>query len=159
FYFLWHGAHVNETWGGPYDISKILAKDPEAMRKRDSPLWGPMYAPHHWGESLFGYYLTDDTYVLRKHAQMLSDAGIDTLIFDVTNHNTYRPYYMALLRVFSDLRRAGGRTPKVAFLTPFWEPAKVVKELYNDLYRPGLYQDLWFRWEGKPLILADPALI
>ena len=72
FYFLWHGAHAQ---GGPYDISRILATDPEAMEKPDSPLWGPLHAPHHWGESVFGYYRSDDRGVLRKHAQMLSDAG------------------------------------------------------------------------------------
>jgi hypothetical protein len=90
---------------------------------------------------------------------MLADAGVDTLIFDVTNQTTYKPYYMALLRVFSEVRQRGGNTPQVAFLTPFWEPAKVVEELYRDLYEPGLYQDLWFRWDDKPLILADPILI
>ncbi len=156
FYFLWHGAHVN---GGPYDISKILQADPDAMRKPDSPLWGPLGANHHWGESLFGYYLSDDEYILRKHAQMLSDAGVDVIIFDVTNQFTYKSSYMALLKVFSEVRAVGGKTPQVAFLTPFWTPEKVVRELYADLYGPGLYRDLWFRWEGKPLILADPALI
>jgi len=135
FYFLWHGAHVG---GGPYDVTKILAADPQAMAKRDSPLWGPMHAPHHWGESIFGYYLTDDAGVLRKHAQMLADAGVDTLIFDVTNQITYKPYYMALLRVFSEVRAQGRKTPQVAFLCPFWNPAKVVAELYSDLYEPGL---------------------
>jgi hypothetical protein len=125
----------------------------------DSPLWGPLHVPHHWGESLFGYYLTDDAYVLRKHAQMLSDAGVDFIVFDVTNQFTYKPYYMALLRVFSEVRAAGGKTPQVAFLCPFWEPAKVVRELYRDLYEPGLHRDLWFQWQGKPLILADPELI
>ena len=156
FYFLWHGAHVQ---GGPYDVTKILAQDPQAMQKKGSPLWGPMYAPHHWGESIFGYYLTDDAGVLRKHAQMLSDAGIDVVIFDVTNQVTYKPYYMALLRVFSEVRAAGGRAPQVAFLCPFGDPAKVVAELYKDLYGPGLYSDLWFRWDGKPLILADPEML
>jgi hypothetical protein len=156
FYFLWHGAHVR---GGPYDVTKILQQDPDAMQKADSPLWGPLHAPHHWGESIFGYYLSDDDFVLRKHAQMLSDAGVDVVIFDVTNQVTYKPYYMALLRVFSAVRQAGGRTPQVAFLCPFWDPPRVVAELYRDLYEPGLYAELWFRWEGKPLILADPTLI
>lgn len=156
FYFLWHGEHVS---GGPYDITKILARDPGAMLRPDSPLWGPMYAPHHWGESLFGYYLTNDAYVLRKHAQMLSDAGVDAIIFDVTNQVTYKKYYMELLRVFSEVRAAGGRTPQVAFLCPFWDPGKVARELYADLYAPGIHPDLWFRWDGKPLILADPDLL
>jgi len=156
FYFLWHGAHVS---GGPYDITKVLAADPDAMHKPDSPLWGPLGANHHWGESLFGYYLSDDDYVLRKHAQMLSDAGVDVVIFDVTNQFTYRSSYMALLKSWSEVRAAGGRTPQVAFLTPFWDPERVVRSLYADLYGPGHYRDLWFRWDGKPLILADPALV
>jgi len=156
FYFLWHGAHIQ---GGPFDVTKILTADSNAMQKPDSPLWGPLHAPHHWGESLFGYYLTDDEGVLRKHAQMLADAGVDVVIFDVTNQSTYRDYYMALLRVWSDMRRLGNRTPQVAFLTPFWDPPKVVRELWQDLYQPGLHRDLWFQWDGKPLILADPDLI
>jgi hypothetical protein len=156
FYFLWHGAHIQ---GGPFDVTKILAADPNAMQKPDNPLWGPLHAPHHWAESLFGYYLTNDEGVLRKHAQMLADAGVDVVIFDVTNQITYRDYYMALLRVWSDLRRLGNRTPQVAFLTPFWDPPKVVRELWHDLYQPGLYRNLWFHWEGKPLILADADLI
>ncbi|MBL9138536.1 MAG: hypothetical protein JNK85_21895 [Verrucomicrobiales bacterium] len=153
FYFLWHGAHIQ---GGPYDVTRILAQDPEAMQHPASPLWGPLHAPHHWGESLFGYYLTNDEGVLRKHAQMLGDAGVDVVIFDVTNQITYPEWYRALMRVWTELRAAGNRTPQVAFLTPFWDPAKVVRELWRDLYEPGLYSDLWFRWEGRPLILADP---
>jgi hypothetical protein len=156
FYFLWHGAHIH---GGPFDVTKILAADPNAMLEPNSPLWGPLYAPHHWGESIFGYYLTDDEGVLRKHAQMLADAGVDVVIFDVTNQITYRKYYMALLRVWSAMRRLGNHTPQIAFLTPFWSPAKVVRELWRDLYAPGLYRELWFQWDGKPLILADPELI
>lgn len=156
FYFLWLGEHIR---GGPFDVTKILAQDPDAMRKPDSPLWGPLHAPHHWGESLFGYYLTDDEGVLRKHAQMLADAGVDVVIFDVTNQITYPRWYRALLRVWGEMRAAGNRTPQVAFLTPFWSPRKVVHELWRDLYAPGLSNHLWFRWEGKPLILADPDLI
>jgi hypothetical protein len=156
FYFLWHGAHIQ---GGPYDVTRILAEDPEAMRKPGSPLWGPLHAPHHWGESIFGYYLTRDEGVLRKHAQMLADAGVDVVIFDVTNQITYRDDYLALLRVWSAFRAAGNRTPQVAFLTPFWDPSKVVRELWRDLYSSGLYHDLWFMWEGRPLVLADADLI
>lgn len=156
FYFLWHGAHAQ---GGPFDIARILAADPGAMQKPDSPLWGPLHVPHHWGESVFGYYRTADEHVLRKHAQMLSDAGVDMVVFDVTNQVAYRDDYLALLRVWSDMRRLGNRTPSVAFLTPFWDPSKVVRELWRDLYSQGLHQDLWFRWDGKPLVLADPDLL
>ncbi|MFV1965006.1 MAG: hypothetical protein ACC628_06255 [Pirellulaceae bacterium] len=156
FYFLWHGAHVS---GGPWDNTRILNIDPEAIRKKDNPLWGPIGAPHHWGESIFGYYVGDDKWVLRKHAQMLADAGVDTLIFDTSNKHIYEKYYTALFDTLMELRAEGNATPGVAFLTPFFEPASTVEELYDKLYSKGLYKDLWFQWEGKPLILADPDQI
>lgn len=156
FYFLWLGAHEAN---GPKDISKILAEDPDAMGKPDSPLWGPLHAAHHWGESIYGYYRTNDPYVLRKHAQLLTEAGVDVVIFDVTNQITYKEYYEALCKTWSQVRSEGGKTPQIAFLTPFWAPKKVVNELYENLYKPGLYKDLWFIWDGKPFILADPDFL
>jgi hypothetical protein len=154
FYFLWHGEHIG---GGPFDITKILATNPGAMDEPANPLWGPLGSFHHWGEPLLGYYLTDDEAVLRKHAQMLVDAGVDVVIFDVTNQFTYARWYTVLLRVWGAMRAQGNHTPQIAFLTPFWDPARVVNALYRDLYEPGLASDLWFCWDGKPLILADPA--
>jgi hypothetical protein len=156
FYFLWLGRHGDQ---GPFDISKILAQDPAATDKPDSPLWGPLRAPHHWGESTFGYYVCDDESVLRKHAQMLADAGVDVVVFDVTNQLTYPRSWRALCRVFDHARRQGNRVPQIAFLCPFWRPRKVVRELWEQLYSRDQYPELWFRWEGKPLILADPALL
>ena len=153
FYFLWLGEHGT---GGPYDITKILAKDPNAINDPKSPLWGPVGAFHHWGESLFGYYLSDDRWVLRKHAQMLSDAGVDMVVFDVTNQQTYPKCYFALCEEWAQVRKDGGATPQIAFLTPFWDPKKVARTLYDDFYSKGLFKDLWFQWKGKPLILADP---
>ncbi len=161
FYFLWLGEHGSQ---GPFDISKILAREPNAINQPDNPLWGPIGAPHHWGEPLFGYYRSDDEWVLRKHAQMLSDAGVDVVIFDVTNQLTYPRSYRALSRVWSQIRREGGQTPQIAFLTPFWSPTAVVKTLYQDFYHENITPELWFRWPDengvkKPLIMADPKLI
>ncbi len=155
FYFLWfdHGGE------GPFDITKIVARDPAAIKDPRNALWGREMAPHHWGESIFGYYTSDDESVLRKHAQMLTDAGVDMIVFDVTNQVTYPQNWKALCRVFEQSRSAGNRVPQVAFLCPFGDPQKVVRDLWNDLYRQNLYPDLWFRWEGKPLILADPAMV
>ncbi len=154
FYFLWLGQSGD---AGPFDISKILARDPAAIRDPKRPLWGPDLVPHHWGESIFGYYTSDDESVLRKHAQMLADAGVDMIAFDVTNQVTYPTSWKALCRVFDRVRRQGNRVPQIAFLCPFGDPRKVVRELWDDLYSRDLYPGLWFRWEGKPLILADPA--
>lgn len=156
FYFLWLGRHGE---AGPFDITKILRASPSAIKDPLDPMWGPMYVPHHWSEPLFGYYVSDDDAVLRKHAQMLTDAGVDMVVFDVTNQLSYPESWQALCRVWTDCRREGNPTPQIAFLCPFGDPNKVAHELWEQLYEPGLYEELWFRWEGKPLILADPARI
>jgi hypothetical protein len=156
FYFLWLRAEEKQ---GPFDITRILHNHPDAMQHPTSPPWGPLYAPHHWGEPLLGYYLNDDAWVIRKHAQMLADAGVDVIIFDTSNKLTYPRNYLALCKVFEQMRREGNRTPDIAFLTPFWDPRSTVRKLYDEFYSKNLYPDLWFRWEGKPLILADPAKV
>lgn len=151
FYWTWHTQHAGQ---GPFDNTRIIAENP------DNPQWGPLTAPHHWGRPELGYYISTDSYVIRKHASMLADAGVDVVIFDTTNPPfTFKDSYMALCREYRAMRRQGNRTPQIAFLTPFWDPAVVVQTVYNDLYAQGLYEELWFRWDGKPLIMADPAFI
>ena len=58
FYFI--NRPTDENVPGPFDVSKILSADPDALKKPDSPLWGPMYCNHWWGEPLFGYYCSND---------------------------------------------------------------------------------------------------
>lgn len=152
FYFLWNGIHNQQE---VYDVSKILAQDPNALSKPDSPLWGPRGYMHFWGEPLFGYYLNSDPWVLRRHAHLLADAGVDTLIFDVTNRFTYKDVYMKLCEVFAQVRKEGGRTPQISFMCNT-AAGETAAELFNDLYKPGLYKDLWFYWQGKPLMICDP---
>jgi hypothetical protein len=146
FYFLWLGQHGTS---GPYDITQLLAANPT------SPAWGPENAFHHWGQSELGYYLSDDEWVIRRHCHLLVDAGVDVLCFDVTNAFTYTSNYMLLCSVLSQIRAEGGRTPQICFLTNSYSAA-VVQTLYNDLYSKNLYPDLWFRWQGKPLIMSKP---
>ena len=158
FYFLWHSATSGKSphWDGPYDIARILRREPDAMSKPDSPLWGGIGQYHYWGEPLFGYYRSDDAWVLRRHAQALADAGVDTLIFDTTNAATYRDTYMALCKVFQEIRDEGGRTPQISFMLNT-KAGQTAERLYDDLYGKGLYKDLWFRWHGKPLMICSPA--
>ncbi len=157
FYFLWHDQrHGESPSGGPYDIAKILAQDSGALQKPDSPLWGPIGMFHYWGEPLYGYYLSDDVWVLRRHAELLAAAGIDTLIFDTTNAQTYRDTYLKLCQVFRQVREEGGQTPQIAFMVNT-EAGQTAQKIFHDLYEPGLYKELWFYWQGKPLMLCDPA--
>jgi len=144
FYFLWLGEHSSE---GPYDNTDLLAANPS------NPAWGPEGVHHHWGESELGYYLSDDEYVMRKHAHMLADAGVDVIFFDVTNGWTYENNYEALCSVFTDIRADGGTTPQIAFLANAYAD-NVVENIYNNLYSQNRWPELWFYWKGKPLILA-----
>ncbi|MDQ2800289.1 MAG: hypothetical protein M3Y13_11695, partial [Armatimonadota bacterium] len=157
FYFLTFD-HASD---GPYDNTKILKAHPEAMKDIHNPAWGLLNSAHHWGEPLFGYYVSDDEWVLRKHALMLANAGVDVVIFDSSNAVTYDRARDTLCKVWEDIRRHGGRTPQIAFLCPFGNPGNIggntLRELYDTLYGPGLYSDLWFRWHGKPLVMADPS--
>lgn len=114
---------------------------------------GPIGAPHYWAEPYFGYYRSDDEWILMKHANMLSEAGIDFIFIDITNALTYRNTYNKLLEVWSEIRRNGGNTPQIMFITNT-RACDTVLKVYNDLYCPGRYKDLWFCHEGKPLILV-----
>ncbi|HTL18146.1 MAG TPA: hypothetical protein VL793_12990 [Patescibacteria group bacterium] len=159
FYFLWHnepGAR-SALLNGPYDVSRILQADPDALKKPDSPLWGGTGVSHYWGEPLFGYYRSTDPWVLRRHARLLADAGIDTLIFDTTNARTYPDVYLKLCEVFRAVRQAGSRTPAICFMVNT-KAAETAEEIYRTLYKPGLYRELWFQWQGKPLLICDPAV-
>lgn len=148
FYFQWQ-AQRHEGDGNVYDISKIIAANPQ------NPMYGPLHAFHWWSEPHLGYYRIDDPFVIRKHAQMLVDAGVDVIILDATNAITYPESYMALCKVYTEMRAAGQRTPQLAFIT--WSyPGKTVQNLYGELYAKNLYPELWFRWKGKPLLLTKP---
>ncbi|CAF4242731.1 unnamed protein product, partial [Adineta steineri] len=62
FYFLWLGL---ETSDGPFDISKVITANPDAMQQPNNTAWGPLYHYHHWGEPYFGYYRSTDQWVIR----------------------------------------------------------------------------------------------
>lgn len=150
FYFL-----SNNTPNFPlYDISKLLQANPT------NPAYGPVNLPHWWGEPVLGHYASADPAVLRKHMQMLTDAGVDVLIFDATNALTYPDVYIPLFNVMRTMRGDGLKTPQIAFLTGngSWDT------VYNDIYSKNLYPELWYRVKSdpnssepaKPLLLVHP---
>ncbi len=144
FFFLW-----NEGQNPVYDLTKIVAANP------GHPAYGPNQSFHHWGEPLFGYYRQDDRYVLRKHVQMLGDAGVDVLLLDVTNALTYDAVRGSLLEVLDQFKASGQHAPQIAFLANS-ASAATVNRLYQTFYKPGKGRDHWFKWLGKPLLLTPP---
>src|SRR5665213_3235406 len=128
FYFLTHNSHAPGT--EPHDISKILAADPQALMHTDSSAWGAPGGEYYWGEPLYGYYLSTDAWVIRRHAQLLSLAGVDTLIFDTTNVETYPRTYTKICEVFTDMRKAGELTPRICFMVNT-QAGKTADRLYH----------------------------
>ncbi len=138
FYFM---THTHPGGEGPYDVTKTINANP------DNPLWGS--GDYFWGEPETGYYLSYEKWMIRRHAQLLADAGVDVIIFDVTNDRTYPEVYLPVCEVFTEMRKSGERTPQVSFLGSEIS----VNKLWKEFYTKDLYPDLWFRWKGKPLLL------
>ncbi len=159
FYWTWHYPWINDH--EPITTGSVLQKFPEAVNDWEHPEWQGTYSgrPYFWDEPLYGFYTNTDEYILRKHAELLADADIDTVIFDTTNATLVFPEgYMKLLEVWSKAREEGVNTPDVMFILNFGgseECRTQLTDLYDNLYSKGLYKDLWFMWEGKPLIMAD----
>ncbi len=144
FYFVWHGGHGTP---GPFDISKLLAVNPE------NPQYGPKSSFHWWGEPEAGYYRSTDPWVVRRNLSMLQDAGVDVLFLDITNGFTYPDEVRLLGETARAMRAEGNRTPQIGFLS-FARPVETVQKLWDEFYSKNLYPELWYRWEGKPLLLG-----
>lgn len=159
FYWTWH-EELGKSTTMIRNNTKIMEEFPEAIYDFKHKAWKNFKGYHFWDEPLFGYYISTDEYVLRKHAEMFADAGIDVVVFDNTNGiYSWENAYMTLLKVFSEARQEGVNVPKVAFMLNFGHMGNtrtLVYDLYDNLYRKGLYQDLWFYWDGKPLMWAFP---
>ena len=161
FYWTWHQGKEDTTYHVK-NISEIVREHPEAMKDYNNPAWGDKKpgGPYYWEQPLLGYYQTTDKWVLRKHAELLADAGIDAVFFDCTNgHMTWEDSYEALMETWSQAQKDGVNVPKIAFMLPFGasEDSRIsLRQLYRDVYKPGRYRNLWFIWKGKPCIMGYP---
>lgn len=155
FYWTWHGFLRT---GDPFNNQKFLEENPDALRDYDHPGWPVSGYDHFWNQPVYGYYKTTDTWVLRRQAEMLANAGVDTIFTDNTNGIlTWRDSYRPLMQTWSDAMDDGVRTPKVSFMLPFGaneDTRAQLKDLYLDIYRKDVNQKLWFYWEGKPMLMA-----
>lgn len=157
FYITWHTQNL-ATLPSPYDadVTKVLQADPSARLQADNPNW--KYGSYHWGEPEMGYFLSQDEWVIRKDMSMLSDAGVDVLVLDVTNAVRYWDEWEVLFSTMTKMREEGNSTPQFCFWAFNGEVITVVQQLYERIYKENKYPDLWFYWDGKPLLLynSDP---
>ncbi len=151
FYFLWHGEHGDN---GIYNMQQIIDQvGAEAAGDPNCELWGAPYDWHWWGEPLYGYYYADDNWVVRKHVELLINAGIDFLYFDTTNGFPYTENALKLMAILHDFNKMGYDAPEVVFYTNS-NAQDCVREIYEKIYAPGFYKDTWYMLDGKPLIVA-----
>jgi hypothetical protein len=154
FFFEWIGQPYAS---GIYDAAKILAM-PNGLKLltdfnfHDSTV-SPNGQAHYWGEPLWGYYNSDDEWVIRKQLQMITMAGVDFIFFDATNSLIYKSVFMKILGILDEYQKAGWDPPRVAFYTHS-HSLQTTRTLYRELYEPNVYPDTWYRINGKPMIIA-----
>ncbi len=143
FYYIW----LQEIGGwNIHDISKI---------KKGQQQYGGAPSFHHWGESLYGYYSSRDEFVIRKHMQMFTDAGIDYLFFDNTNGEIYQDVQERFLNILLAMKAEGKKVPQISWAMYNGDVNAEVEKLYNTIATKPQYQSLFQQWEGKPLLLAS----
>lgn len=156
FYFLWLGQQNQKNI---HDITDINRKgDYDALLDTSSEKY-PNNETYFFNEPLFGYYNSADPYVLRKHTELFISAGIDFLVFDVTNALLYNNVWLTFLGILDEYRTAGWKVPQIVFFTNT-NSGNCVTSLYRSFYKKELYKELWFYGPyGKPLIIGKSAEI
>ena len=154
FYITWHSESCHDS-PFPYraDVTKVLEADSDARLDNDNKQWS--LGSYHWGEPETGYFLSEDEWVIRRDMSMLADAGVDVIILDVTNAVLYWKEWDVLFRTMYQMKAEGNKIPKFCFWAFNGDVITVVQKLYEGVYKQNKYRDLWFYWDGKPLLLYN----
>ena len=153
FYITWHTDEYADLKGPTTDVTKVLTADTNARHDANNVNWKENFL--HWGEPEQGYFLSKDEYVIRKDISMLADAGVDVLVMDVTNAVRYWDQWDTLFTTMQKMKAEGNKVPQFCFWAFNGPVITVVQELYDKIYKLQKYKDLWFYWDGKPLLLYN----
>lgn len=160
FYLTWHcpfSDHNPYPWTGnpPYNMTQA---------KQGLAPWGPLSAWHWKDEPQDGYYcLATDDAVLRRHAQLIRDAGIDFVYIDSTNHDSTDPRLAVtpnemIIAPFERMLAVWSTVPNAPKIVP-WAPATDLTQNPSPMIdymasRLAAYPNLQFIYQGKPLLLV-----
>ena len=100
--------------------------------------------------------------MIRKHAQMLTDAGVDVIMFDNTNPYVYERVIKKILSVYTPMREEVNDTHYICSVMYNTDDVNNPTTLYNNFFADTVdatvraqVEELWFKWNGKYLLLAD----
>lgn len=171
-YYVWFGRYHTRKI---YDISKLLEKYEDGIRgNMKNPLWaisGEYYnsniSPngefHYWDEPIYGYYDSEDPWIIKKHMELFCYAEIDYIALDLTNRVMYPEVIYALLSEILSLQKEGFNPPKLSFsLYPtnaeFF--SQDLKYIYDNFVSKEEYKDCFFVADekinpsGKPFVVG-----
>lgn len=151
FYFLWHDRDHDQ---GLFDLQKILDElGPTGAANLNNGKYGSLGVMHWFAEPLYGYYYINDEWVLRKHVELLTNAGVDFLFFDVTNAETFIPAATQLMGILHEFNQQGYDAPQVVFYTNT-DYKTVITNLLREIYVKDVYPDTWYMVNDRPVIIA-----
>jgi len=163
FYFLTLGQHTNHS--GIYDVNKITYEGTynKAFTRYNTPIT-PVGSAHFWGEPVWGYYNSGDTWVMRKQIEMLTMAGVDFLVLDTSNNVLYENVTAKLFEILKEYQDAGWDVPRVMYYLgkhDLGADMQVIKQVYKIFYESDTYKSLWFTPNDpeKPMIVAPDNVI
>ncbi len=186
FYFVWLGEHTDS---GIFDVTKysqtedgkkalwseVELIDPDGPINNPSnykikeeldgdgnPITpSPLFTFHYFSEPLYGYYCSDDPWVIARHIELLTVSGIDYIAFDLTNISIYADNIRVVLDSLLKFQKMGWNVPKAtSFLTGTDKsqnhPGRIL-DFYNTFYADPKYDSLWLRDEesNKPILSID----
>lgn len=147
-YNLWHcdGVYGNRVW----DTSKALVGE---------DYWAPIPNFSWWTEPQVGYYCYQSTPnwkdIIKQHAEVLRDAGIDFIILDFSNTSSSQQYDSSSavtgpLAEFLPVWNSVPGAPKIAQFIQLTTAGDMFPIVQNMLDQ---YPQLQFFYQGKPLAL------
>ncbi len=140
-------------------ISDIINKDPSAKDDYYNENWDPQ-GRYYWSEPLLGFYFSNEYWLVRKHAEMLANAGVDAVFFDYTNDGaTYLKALDAFAAALRDAKASGVNIPKMsAVMSLSSEGIYAVRGLgsiYYNCFVKNDYSDIWYYRDGKPFLFGN----
>ena len=153
FYFLWHAEEAEEKIYNMTDLlNTVGVNEIFKLGSTEIPNWTKIY----FNEPLYGYYSSNDEWVMRKHIEQFIMAGIDYLVLDFTNGTVYWDELYLLMDLLLEYQNAGWKAPKVTFYVNL-DAQTQTRRLYNKVYKNDKYKNIVFYGNStKPMIISVP---